>query len=89
MIGLRHIYIISELINEAVNEGKLPKDFFNNFEAIINVDDVTFHGIDKEFYYMTHDNNYDGFEHSKDLVTAKINNIKFNILPKNDDNHEK
>ena len=42
----------------------------------------TYYGIDKEFYYMTHNNSYEGFVHSPNLVTATVNGIKFNIMPK-------
>jgi hypothetical protein len=31
---------------------------------------------------MTHNNSYEGFAHSEDLVTATVNGVKFNILPK-------
>ena len=31
---------------------------------------------------MTHNKSYEGFVHSENLVTATVNSVKFNILPK-------
>lgn len=87
---LRHLYSLSELINDNIDKGVLPKDMKDNIEITMQFTPVTFYGIDKEFYYLTHENSYDGFEHSKELVTATVNGIKFRILPKenNEENKE-
>lgn len=79
---LRHLYKLSEIICEKIDSGELPKELKEDMEISMEFIPTTFYGIDKEFYYMTHNNSYDGFVHSQDLVTAKVNGIKFNILPK-------
>ena len=48
---------------------------------VVNVSPTTAYGIDKEFYRLTHDNNDDGFVHSKD-IDASISNVKFSIREK-------
>ena len=42
------------------------------------LDPVTFYGVDKEFYYVTHGNTYNGFNHSE-LINATVNGVKFRI----------
>jgi hypothetical protein len=79
---LRHLYSLSEMICDGIEKDVLPKDIKDNIEITMSFSPTTFYGIDKEFYYITHDNSYEGFEHSKDMVTATVNGIKFNILPK-------
>ena len=79
---LRHLYSLSELICEKIEKGDFPKEMKDDIEIIMQFNPITFYGIDKEFYYLTHSNSYDGFEHSKDMVTATVNGIKFKILPK-------
>ena len=77
---LRHIYTLSEMIREKIDKEELPKEVMDKMEIIMKFTPTTFFGIDKEFYYLTHDNSYDGFVHSE-VVNATINGIKFKILP--------
>ena len=77
---LRHIYTLSELIREKIDKEDLPKDVMDKMEITMKFSPITFYGIDKEFYYMTHNNSYDGFVHSE-VVNATINGIKFVLLP--------
>ena len=77
---LRHLYTLSELIKEKVGNQDLPDDILDRMEIKIIFPNVTFYGIDKEFYYLTHNNNYEGFVHSE-VVNAKINGVKFKLLP--------
>ena len=79
---LRHLYKLSELIKENVDKGNLPKEILTDMEISLRFNPPTYYGIDKEFYYMTHNNSYEGFVHSENLVTATVNSVKFNILPK-------
>ncbi len=76
---LRHLYKLSEIIMENVNNGNLPEDILSNMEISLRFNPQIYYGIDKEFYFMTHNNSYDGFIHSADLVTARVNGVKFNI----------
>ena len=78
---LRHIYKLADIINESILEEKLPKDVRNDITIVVNVSPTTAYGIDKEFYRLTHDNNDDGFVHSKD-IDASISNVKFSIREK-------
>ena len=77
---LRHLYTLSELIRKKVDADELPKDMLEKTEIKMVFDPVTFYGIDKEFYYMTHNNSYKGFVHSE-VVNAVVNGVKFLILP--------
>ena len=79
---LRDLYKLSELIKENVDNGNLPKELLTNMEISLQFSPLTYYGIDKEFYYMTHNNSYEGFVHSENLVTATVNGVKFNILSK-------
>ena len=79
---LRHLYKLSESIKENVDNGNLPKEILTDMEISLQFNPQTYYGIDKEFYYMTHNKSYEGFVHSENLVTATVNSIKFNILPK-------
>ena len=79
---LRDLYKLSELIKENVDNGNLPQEMVKDMEISLQFNPSTYYGIDKEFYYMTHNNSYKGFAHSEDLVTATVNGVKFNILPK-------
>ena len=79
---LRDLYKLSELIKENVDNGNLPQEIVKDMEISLQFNPSTYYGIDKEFYYMTHNNSYKGFAHSEDLVTATVNGVKFNILPK-------
>jgi len=78
---LRHIYKLADVINEAILEEKLPKEIRNDISIVVNVSPTTVYGIDKEFYRLTHNDNDDGFVHSKD-IDATISNVKFNIREK-------
>lgn len=78
---LRHLYTLSEMIRQKINDEELPMDILDDMEIKMTFNPTTFYGIDKEFYYMTHNNSYDGFVHSE-VVNAKINGVRFNILPK-------
>ena len=75
---LRDLYILSELIRKNVDNGDLTPEVLEKAEIHITFTPITFYGVDKEFYYMTHNNSYDGFSHS-DIVNATINGVKFNI----------
>ena len=79
---LRDLYKLSELIKENVDNGNLLKEILTNMEISLQFSPLTYYGIDKEFYYMTHNNSYEGFVHSENLVTATVNGVKFNILSK-------
>ena len=79
---LRDLYKLSELIKENVDKGDLPKEILTDMEISLKFNPPTYYGIDKEFYYITHNNSYQGFVHSENLVTATVNGVKFNILPK-------
>ena len=76
------MYKLSELIKENVDNGNLPKEILTDMEISLQLNPQTYYGIDKEFYYMTHNKSYEGFVHSENLVTATVNSVKFNILPK-------
>ena len=78
---LRHIYKLADVINEAILEEKLPKEIRKDISIVVNVSPTTAYGIDKEFYRLTHNDNDDGFVHSKD-IDATISNVKFNIREK-------
>ena len=79
---LRDLYKLSELIKENVDNGNLPQEMVKDMEISLQFNPSTYYGIDKEFYYMTHNKSYEGFVHSENLVTATVNSVKFNILPK-------
>ena len=76
------MYKLSELIKENVDNGNLPKEILTDMEISLQFNPQTYYGIDKEFYYMTHNKSYEGFVHSENLVTATVNGVKFNILSK-------
>jgi hypothetical protein len=77
---LRHLYALSEMINEKIEKEELPLDILDKMEIKMVFSPTTFYGIDKEFYYLTHNSSYEGFVHSE-VVNAKINGVKFNIHP--------
>lgn len=77
--------MLSELIRKNIDSNELPKEMLDNMEITIKFDPTTYYGIDKEFYFLTHNKSYDGFVHSEDLVTATVNGIKFNILSNKSD----
>ena len=79
---LRHIYILSDCINDKIKDRTFPSNIKNDMEISISVSQPTFYGIDKQLYYMTHDNSYEGFEHTNTYITACIDGIKFKIFPK-------
>ena len=79
---LRDLYKLSELIKENVDNGNLPKEILTDMNITLQFNPQTYYGIDKEFYYMTHNKSYEGFVHSENLVTATVNSVKFNILSK-------
>lgn len=77
---LRHIYALSEILRDKIDKEDLPKDTMEKMEITLKFSPITFYGIDKEFYFMTHNNSYEGFVHSE-VVNATINGIKFVLLP--------
>lgn len=77
---LRHLYTLSEMINDKIEKNELPMDILDKMEIKMIFSPTTFYGIDKEFYYLTHNSSYEGFVHSE-VVNAKINGVKFNIQP--------
>ena len=54
-------------------------------EICVTVSQQTFYGIDKQLYYMTHNNSYEGFEHTNTFITANIDGVNFKIVPKKED----
>lgn len=80
---LRDIYKISDIVKREISDGNLTPDVARDMEITLRFDGPTYFGIDKEFYYMTHGNSYEGFVHSEDMVTATIDGIKFVLKPKN------
>ncbi len=80
---LRHLYTLSESICEKISKEQLPEDILEDMEIRVFVPSLIFYGIDKEFYYITHNNSYNGFVHS-DVVNAKINGVNFVILSEKD-----
>lgn len=85
---LRHLYTLSEMINDKIGKNELPMDILDKMEIKMMFSPTTFYGIDKEFYYLTHNNSYEGFVHSE-VVNAKINGVKFNIQPEQIEEKEK
>lgn len=85
---LRHLYALSEMINEKIEKEELPLDILDKMEIKMVFSPTTFYGIDKEFYYLTHNSSYEGFVHSE-VVNAKINGVKFNIHPERPEVKEK
>ena len=78
---LRDLYRLSEIIKDNIEKQELPMDMLDNMEIKLIFNPTTFYGIDKEFYYLTHDSSYNGFVHSEE-VNAKVNGVRFNIHPK-------
>lgn len=85
---LRHLYTLSEMINDKIGKNELPMDILDKMEIKMMFSPTTFYGIDKEFYYLTHNNSYEGFVHSE-VVNAKINGVKFNIQSEQIEEKEK
>ena len=85
---LRHLYALSEMINDKIGKNELPMDILDKMEIKMMFSPTTFYGIDKEFYYLTHNNSYEGFVHSE-VVNAKINGVKFNIQSEQIEEKEK
>lgn len=76
---LRHLYKLSEIIQHNIKNENLPSEVVDKMEITMLFSPTTFYGIDKEFYFLTHNKSYEGFVHS-DVVNANINGIKFRIL---------
>lgn len=79
---LRHLYFIADLFNEKIKDRTLPDDAKKDIEINIKVYPPTFMGIDKQLYYLTHNNSYEGFVHTENMIKAAIDGITFNIFPK-------
>lgn len=88
-MGLKDLYVLSELICDKVDSGELSKDTVKDLMITINCNPNVFYGIDKEFYYMTHDNSYEGFVHSNDEINANVNGIHFKLVSKNAEEESK
>lgn len=86
-MGLRDLYTLSETIRDKVNNDDLPEEILDKMEIKMVFKPTVFYGIDKEFYYMTHNNSYEGFVHSE-MVNAKINGVKFNIVGEREETTE-
>ena len=69
------------------NTSDLPEEILDKMEIKMVFKPTVFYGIDKEFYYMTHNNSYEGFVHSE-MVNAKINGVKFNIVGEREETTE-
>ena len=76
---LRHLYNLSEMVQHNIKTEYLPSEIVDKMEITVLFSPTTFYGIDKEFYYLTHNNSYEGFVHSE-VVNATINGVKFRIL---------
>lgn len=79
---LRHLYLLADLLNEKIKDRTLPDDTKKDVEINIKVYRPTFMGIDKQLYYLTHNNSYEGFVHTENMIKAAIDGITFNIYPK-------
>jgi hypothetical protein len=88
-MGLKDIYELAEIIQKNIEKNNLPKELVDNMVIELSFSPTIYYGIDKEMYYLTHDNSYKVFEHSKDFITASVNNIKFKIEPTLDGNTDK
>lgn len=88
-MDLKDIYTLSEIIKNKIDKKELSDDTKYDMEITVQVEGSTYYGIDKEFYYLTHGNSYDGFIHSEKLVKATVNDVKFNIIPKESEIGEK
>lgn len=86
-MGLRDLYTLSETIRDKINNNDLPEEILDKMEIKMVFKPTVFYGIDKEFYYMTHNNSYEGFVHSE-MVNAKINGVKFNIVGEREETTE-
>ena len=86
-MGLRDLYTLSETIRDKINNDDLPEEILDKMEIKMVFKPTVFYGIDKEFYYMTHNNRYEGFVHSE-MVNAKINGVKFNIVGEREETTE-
>lgn len=79
-IGLNEVYAISDIFNKSVEDGVLKKNMLKNITISLEVEPSILHGIDKELYYISHDESYDGFVHNEE-VDVNIDNVKFKIRP--------
>lgn len=73
---LNDAYILSNIINEKINEGVLDKSVLDNLTVGVAVTPTILYGIDKEFYRISHDDSLEGFKHAP-KVFAKIDGINF------------
>ena len=62
-MNLDNIYTISNAINEQIIEGKLEKGQLEDMYMHSQVNSDILHGIDKEFYRLSHDDSTERFEH--------------------------
>lgn len=86
-IGLNEIYAISEIFNKAIEDGVLKKSMLKNITVDLEVEPSILYGIDKELYYISHDETYDGFVHNEE-VDIDLYHVKFKIRsiePKKDE----
>ncbi len=86
-MGLKDLYTLSETIRSKIDDNDLPEEILDKMEIKVTFNPTVFYGIDKEFYYMTHNNSYDGFVHSE-IVNAKINGVNFNITGEREETSE-
>lgn len=77
-IGLNEIYAISEIFNKAVEDGVLKKSMLKEITINLDVEPSILYGIDKELYYISHDETYDGFVHNEE-VDIDLYHVKFKI----------
>lgn len=78
---LNDIYKISNAINDKIEQGELHKKVLGDLTIVVQVKPTILHGIDKEFYKLTHEGDTNGFVHSEE-VNAVIDGIKFKIVSK-------
>ena len=75
-MGVDEAYLLSNIINEKVNDGTLNKEVLENIVITVNVAPAILYGIDKEFYRISHEGTTEGFKHTS-KVAARIDNVRF------------
>lgn len=73
---LNDAYLLTNILNEKINDGTLNKELLNNITIVVNVTPSILYGIDKEFYRISHEDSMEGFKHTQ-KVAARIDNVNF------------
>lgn len=79
---LRHIYMMADMVNDKIKDKSFPTNAKKDIEIHVTVSQPTFYGIDKQLYFETHNNSYEGFEHTGTMINACIDGVNFKITPK-------